>query len=263
MPLKKLKGFYRNKSTGKVTYRKTAVRRAPIRRKPRLRLGYKGTPNTYSFIRETRPTTIDLGATGNGVTLLAGTGAIPDISIFEFPNFSIDQLPGFSEFSNLFANYKIDKIETILIPMWDQTIQQAINPQTGVWSNTGYIPNLVLTRVNTKYLTNGYATAANAETQRDQLAQLQKKTRSMYGNKKWLKINTIKPRVKMEIEDGAGGQNTVPLNSPWLPSVQAADQEYIMNDLMFADKIDGTSFSAGLYKYRMYHRVHFRTSFVG
>ena len=119
------------------------------------------------------------------------------------------------------------------------------------------------TRVNTKWLVNGLTLAGTAEAQRDVLAQIQKKTRSLYGTKKWLKINTINPRVIMQIEDGAGGQNEISKASPWLPSLTAADQEFQMNDVLFADKLDGSDFSVGLYKYRMYHRIHFKTSFVG
>lgn len=230
----------------------------------KLSVGYKGAPNTYSYIRETRPTVIDIGSNATpGVTIVAGTDSIPDIAVFEFANFSIDQLPGFTDFSNLYSSYKIDKIETILIPMWEQTVQQSINPQTGVWSNTGYIPNLMITRINTKYLPNGYSIKATAEENRDQLAQIVKKTRSLYGNRKWLTINTDRPKVFQEIEDGQGGQNLVTKPSPWLPTVEAADQEYSMNDIVFADRLDGTNFSVGLYRYRMYHRVHFRCSFVG
>ena len=254
------KGTKRRSKAG--TKRVSKSKKSTVNKK--ISIGYKGTPNTYSFIRETRPTTIDLGVAANGVTLIAGTGTIPNIARFEFPNFSIDQLAGgFSEFSALFANYKIDKIETILIPMWSQQTQSSVNPLTGAWAGTSYTPNLVVTRVNTKYLVNGYAAAGTAEGQRDQLAQLQKKSRTMYGSRKWLKINTIGPRVKMEVDDGAGGTNTVSKKTPWMPSVQAADQEYLMNDLMFADRVDGSDFVAGVYLYRMYHRVHFRCSFVG
>ena len=249
----------RSKEGTKVTSKKTKTQSSMF-----LSTGYKGVPNTYSFIRETRPTTIDIGANATpGVTIIAGTGAIPDIAVFEFANFSIDQLPGFTEFSSLFASYKIDKIETVLIPQWEQTVQQSINPQTGVWSNTGYIPNLMITRINTKYLPNGYSIKTTAEENRDQLAQIIKKTRSLYGNRKWLNINTLHPRVFQEIEDGQGGQNLTTKASPWLTTADAADQEYSMNDIMFADRLDGSNLSVGLYKYRMYHRVHFRCSFVG
>jgi hypothetical protein len=256
---------------GKLTIKGRQVKFTPYRRKAkgkmykRIKTGYKGTPNQYSFIRETRPITIDLGDNASpGVTLIAGTGAIPNISVFQFPGFQINQLAGgFSEFSALFANYKVLKIETCFVPQWSQNTQQSINPQTGVWSHTGYVPNLMLTRVNTKWLINGLTLSGTAEAQRDVLAQIQKKSRTLYGTKKWLKINTINPRVIMQIEDGSGGQNEISKAGVWLSSLNAADQEFQMNDVLFADKLDGSDFSVGLYKYRMYHRIHFRTSFVG
>lgn len=267
MPIKYGKSFrvkkgsklYKRMAKGRVAYRKKVARTRHVM------TGYKGAPNTYRFIRETRPVNVDIGNPAYpGVTHIAGTGAIPNIAVFAFPNFAINQLAGgFTQFSELFANYKIDKIETYFIPQWSSQMQQPVNPMPAVWSNTGYIPNLMVTRVNTKYLVNGITLSATAEAQRDELAQIQKKSRSLYGTKKWMKITTLNPRVFDEIEDGAGGQNLVSKKSPWLPAVQAADQEYVMNDIFFADRLDGTDFAAGIYNYRMYHRVHFRTSFVG
>jgi len=229
-----------------------------------LSLGYRGPPNQYRFIRETRPITVDIGdAASTGVTLIPGTGAIPNTSVYEFGNFSVDQLPGFTEFAALFAQYKVDKIETIMIPQWSETIQPAIQPLVGPWLGSGSVPNLMLTRINVKYLTNGYTLPSTAEANRDKLAQVMKKSRSLYGSKKWLKVNTWHPMVDMEIEDGVGGQNAVQTPQPWLPTATAADQRFQMNDLFFADRLDGTDFAVGLYRYRMYHRVHFRCGFVG
>lgn len=252
------KGYYKKKGPARKTVR--------FRRKRKISIGYRGVPNTYKFIRETRPITIDIGnAATAGVSIVAGTGTIPSISIFSFPDFSIDQLAGgFTEFSALFANYKIDKIETFLIPQWSASTQPPLTP-TPAWVATAPVPNLMVTRINTKYLPNGYVVPGTAEANRDQLAQIQKKSRSLYGTKKWLKIVTAQPRVFDEILDSRAGvsDNLVTKKSPWLPSVQAADQEYAMNDLMFCDRLDGSDFVAGLHLYRMYHRVHFRTSFVG
>lgn len=252
------------------TLQRAFRRRRPVRKRGRARpmralsIGYKGPPNQYRFIRETRPVTIDIGdATSTGVTLIAGTGAIPNTSVYEFGNFSVDQLPGFPEMAALFAQYKVDKIETVLIPQWTQNVQAAITPLTGGWAGTGAVPNLVLTRINVKYLTNGYTLPTTAEANRDKLAQVMKKTRSLYGSKKWLKVNTWKPKVDMEIDDGVGGVNAVQTAQPWLPCATAADQRFQMNDLIFADRLDGTDFAVGIYRYRMYHRVHFRCGFVG
>ena len=213
------------------------VRKGKARPSRALSTTYRGAPNQYRFVRETRPTTIDMGAAGSGVSLIAGTGAIPDISVFEFPNFEINQLPGFTDFSALFANYKVDKIETVLIPQWQETV----NPD-GAGSGTTQLSNLVLTRINTKYLPNGITLSGTAEAQRDELAQIMKKTRSMYGSRKWLKINTSSPDVPKEIPDGAGGTNLAVQPSPWLPTATAADQRFQMNDILFADRTDGKNF---------------------
>ncbi len=232
--------------------RKTTVNKS-------LSTSYRGTPNTYSFIRETRPTYVDVGTIGNGVTLIEGTGTIPNIARFDFGGFEINQVPAWTDFSSLFANYKIDRIDTFLIPMWQSTD----NPN-GVGSGPLQLPNLMITRVNTKFLPGGLASQATAEAQRDQLAQIVKKSRSLYGSRKWLKVSTTNPRVQTLVEDGAGGTNIVAKNTPWLPTVDASDQQYVMNDSFFVDTLNGEDIDGPeIYMYRMYHRVHFRCSFVG
>lgn len=240
-----------------------ARRKGAARPMKSLSMGYKGLPNQYRFSRETRPITVDFGAAGLGVSLIAGTGAIPNTSVLKFPSFSIDTLPNFTEFSALFASYKIDKISLICIPMWSQQNQQNINPLTGGWAGTAAVPNLMLTRVNTKYLTNGYTLPATAEANRDKLAQIMKKTRSLYGSKKWMKVITRNPLVWEDLDDGGGGTNLVTKRSPWLPTATGADQLYSQNDIIFADRLDGTDFIAGIYKYRYYYKIDFRCSFVG
>ena len=253
----------------KFTRYRRRVRNANYRKKGNARpvkslsLGYRGVPNQYRFIRETRPTQIDLGVVGNGVTHIAGTGSNPSISCLAFPALAINQVPGFSDFSNLFANYKVDKIETILVPMWSQQIANAVTPLTGTWLGSGAIPNLMITRINTKFLISGLTLKGTAEAQRDELAQIMKKKRSLYGSKKWLKVNTARPRVTFKVEDGGGGTNLMSMPTQWMETQNSADQEYNFNDLIFADRLDGTDFVPGLYLYRMYHRIHFRTAFVG
>ena len=250
---------------GKRTARKFVRRRRPGSARPMraLRQSYRGAPNQYRYVRETRPVTIDLGTAGGGISIIAGTGVIPSMSVLEFPNFEINQLPGFTDFTALYANYKIDKIDTILIPQWQNTV----NPD-GAGSGTTQLSNLMMTRVNTKYLPNGMtippvAPANNAEGQRDELAQIQKKSRSLYGTKRWLRITTSSPDVLKDVPDGSGGTNLAIQPSPWLPTTTAADQQFKMNDVLFADRLDGKDFVGGVWVYRMYHRVHFRCAFVG
>lgn len=223
-----------------------------------LKMSFRGQPNTWRFVRETRPITIDMGAAAGGVTLVAGTGAIPNTSILNLPNFQFDSLVNYTEFSALFASYKIDSITTTFIPQWQETV----NPD-GAGSGTTQIPNLMVTRLNTKYLPNGYTPGATAEANRDKLAQIIKKSRSLYGSKKWLKLTTRNPLVWQDIEDGSGGTNLTTRYSPWMPTATAADQQYAMNDVFFADTLSGIDITSGKYLYRYYHRVSFRCSFLG
>jgi hypothetical protein len=160
-----------------------------------LRQSYRGTPNKYRFVRETVPTTINVAQAGLGVTIIpSSTAGEPSMSVLQFPNFEVQLLSGFmADFNPLFANYKIDKIETILIPQW----QSMVSVNTG--DNNGHPnynqSNLVVTRVNSKFLLNGFTVAADAVTQRMELAQIQMKTRSLYGSRKWLRCNTRNPGV--------------------------------------------------------------------
>lgn len=249
---KAIQAAFRRKARSKSKSSKAKARKS-------LSTGYKGAPNQYRFIRETRPDVVDMGVNGSGITLIPGTGAIPNTSVLNLANFQINQLAGgFAEFGNLFANYKIDKIETILIPQWQNTV----NPD-GAGSGTTQIPNLMITRINSKFLVNGYTLPGTAEANRDKLAQVQKKTRSLYGNRKWLRLITNHPLVFQDINDGAGGVNLTTKAQPWLPTATAADQEFSMNDIIFADTLSGIDLPTGVYKYRFYHRVHFRCSFVG
>lgn len=239
-------------------YRKKGKAR-PIRA---LSVGYKGMPNQYRFVRETVPVTIDIGdPTSPGVTHLpALTPGQPNQAYFKMPPFSVNDLAGnFLDFNGIFANYRVDKITVSMIPQWSNQTQpylSTINPAASV-------PNLVVTRLNTKYLIDGYTPITNAEGNRDKLAQIQKKSRSFYGTKKWLKLVTNKPEVGMNIQDGAGGTNLGMIKAPWLPILTAADQEYAINDMIFCDRLDGTSFVVGQHKYRLVVRVHFRCAFVG
>lgn len=204
--------------------------------------------------------TVDIGNNlTSGVTLIGGTGAIPNISAFQFQGLEMNQLANFvSEFSPLFANFKVDKITTYLIPQWQETV----NPD-GAGSGTTQLSNLMVTRINTKWMIETFGLEATAEAQRDKLAQIQKKTRSLYGIKKWLKFVTYNPEVGKTIPDGSGGTNIALQPSPWMSILNGSDQKYSSNDTVFCDRLDGKDFTTGVYLYRMYHRVHFRVSYVG
>ena len=255
----------RNKRPVSIKARRMSYRRKGLARPTRsLRTAYRGTPNQYRFVRETRPVTIDLGtASAEGdahatpsVTIIAGT---PNTAMVNFGHFTMSALVNFeAEFDPLFANYKIDSITTFLIPQWSQGVQLLSNP-----TSAHQYPNLMLTRVNTKFLPGGYTVPATAEASRDKLAQIQMKTRSIYGTHKWLKIVTRNPDVPLDVPDGAAGVNSTQQSAPWLPIKASSNQQFIMNDTFFADTFNGDSLPAGIYKYRVYHKVNFRVAFVG
>jgi len=262
MPKRTRRALFTNPKRRRKTLRRGKGRARPINR---LRLSYRGTPNQYRFVRETVPITIDVSNPGNGVSIIPSGSSEPNMSVLQFPNFQMQLLSGFmNDFNPLFANYKIDRIDTILIPQWQMMVANFEHHTTQNYNNS----NLVVTRVSTKYLNNGFTTAADAVTQRMELAQLQMKTRSLYGSKKWLRIRTNKPGVQQLTYSGdppvATGVEHV--RAPWLSINNANDQEFLMNDVIFFDRLDGNNISATgapVYQYRMYHRVYFRVSHVG
>jgi len=230
-----------------------------------LKQSYRGTPNQYRFVRETVPVTVNLSDNDDtNVNLIAGTGAIPNISRLHVESFKMSDLAQFSEdFATLFVNYKIDKIETVLVPMWTQSVQEPFGPSGGA---AVVHPDLMCTRINTKYYTAGTGAPSTAEGARTELAQLQMKSRSIYGSKKWLKLTTLNPMVREKIYDENGAEEGLKLKrAGWLGIGQHVNTTYQTNDVCFFDRLDGTDFTADekYYMYRMYHRVHFRVSQVG
>lgn len=247
-----------------VKVRRAAGRRKGSARPTRsLRTSYRGTPNQYRFVRETTPVTIDLGTTSAiagapTVTVIAGTGAIPSTSMVHFGAFTIADLTNFvAEFHPLFANYKVDSITTYMIPQWTQSAQLYSSPATAV-----NLSDLLITRVNTKFLAAGYTAPATAEASRLKLSQIMMKKRSQYASRKWLKVHTTSPDVPKEIPDGAAGVNATQQRAPWLPIASATNQQFIMNDTFFADTLNGVDVPVGIFKYRVYHKVNFRCAYV-
>ena len=128
-------------------------------------------PQEYAFVREIAPVTVDIGDGDTpGVTIIAGSSGIPSTSHYQLPPFKCADLPNFSEFQALFATFKITKIEVIMVPMWQNTV----NPD-GVGSGTTQVPNVMVTRVGTRFLPEGYALSTTAEASRDKLAQINRK----------------------------------------------------------------------------------------
>ena len=231
--------------------RATRPRRTSAARPMRaLRTGYGGI-NVYRFVRETLPSTATF-------TLIAAAnyGAIGYMS---FENLQFNQLPGNSDFYNLFARYKVDKIVTTLTPMFDTVTADAGGSIT-------YSPQLEITKVNTKWMNGDFPIAANADLQLQELAQLQTKTQTLYASRKPLTLVTMNPGVEgRSVVDSAGNEVDARRTCPWLALSgphQAIDVPFKHNSVIFAARVDGQSLTTA-WKFRVTHKVYFRCSQVG
>lgn len=233
--------------------RATAYRKKPATKKrngkarpmSNLKLNYRSL-NIYRFMRETLPSTATF-------TLIpaASYGAMGYMS---FENLQFNQLPGNTDFQNLYARYKVDKIITCLTPLYQVATQANLSSQ------------LEITRVNTKWLVGDMPIAANADAQLTELAQLQGKSKSLYAQKKCLYITTINPGVVgNSVVNSAGNEVNARRGCPWLslsgPN-QAINVPFKHNAIIFARRVDGASLDA-TYKYSVTHKIFFRCSQVG
>lgn len=234
------------------------ARRTPIRRRRisrarpmrSLKTNYRSV-NMYRFVRETLPTTTSFSLIPAGTTF-------PVMGYLNFDNLQFNQLVSAqSEFGNLFARYKVDKIETILTPMFQETV--ATNNNIGY--STG--PGLRITRVNTKWLNDPFTIQADADDQLKELAQIQSKTVSNYASPKSLIITTINPGVaKKGVVDSTGAEIDFRGQCPWLNISGASNVPLRHNSMLFAERTDGQALDTA-WKYRMVHKVYFRCSQVG
>ena len=154
----------RGKSTRRFTFRRRRIGRArPMRS---LKTNYRSI-NNYRFVRETLPQTLPF-------SIIAAGASFPAMGYLEFANLQFNQLvQSTTEFGNLFARYKVDKIETILTPLWEQVVD---NPATYSTS-----PALRITRINTKYLNGPTSLGTNSDAVLGELAQIQSKTVTPYA----------------------------------------------------------------------------------
>lgn len=203
--------------------------------------------NEYRFMRETIPSTATF-------TMIAAGPGFPQMGYMSFENLQFNQLPGASDFENLFARYKVDKIVTTLIPLYQETTQ--VNHQA----------QLEITKVNTKWMNGDFPIAANADLQLSELAQLQAKSKSLYASKKPLVLVTLSPGVEgRSVVDSGGTEVDARVTCPWLALSgphQAVDVPFKHNALIFAARVDGAALDA-TYKYRVTHKLYFRCSQVG
>ena len=203
--------------------------------------------NTYRFMRETIPSTATF-------TMIAAGPGFPQMGYMSFENLQFNQLPGATDFENLFARYKIDKIVTTLVPLYEETTQ------------VSHAAQLEITKVNTKWMNGDFPIAANADLQLAELAQLQAKSKSLYASKKPLVLVTQNPGVEgRSVVDSGGNEVDARRTCPWLALSgphQAVDVPFKHNALIFAARIDGQGLDA-TYKYRVTHKLYFRCSQVG
>lgn len=214
--------------------------------RPMLSLNYRSM-NVYSYVRETIPSTATF-------TMIAAGPGFAQMGYMSFENLQFNQLPGATDFGNLYARYKIDKIVTTLVPLYQETTQ--VNHQA----------QLEITKVNTKWMNADFPIAANADLQLAELAQLQAKSKSLYAAKKPLVLVTHNPGVEgRSVVDSAGNEVDARRTCPWLalsgPN-QATDVPFKHNAIIFAARVDGQGLDA-TYKYRVTHKVFFRCSQVG
>lgn len=235
-----------------------------------LRTSYRGTPNQYRFVRETVPFTLDVANPGHNVTILAGVGSSPNMSMLSFQSFEMDQLSDFNEFSPLFTSFKLDRLELICQPMWQSMAQPYADEVAGTTPPSAYtIPNLAITRTSTKFVLNN-PVPSDADDARALLAQVQMKTRTNYGSRKPLKLITNSPRVSQEVLQGVGANVNIASKRPgWLNLELSSDQRFLTNDRIYCERIDGNSFppstipqTPSVYLYRCYFKAHFRVSRV-
>lgn len=236
-------------------YRRRYVRNARARPMRALRTNYRAI-NKYRFVRETADITL-------APTLIpAPAGQVGNMAYFNFNNITITDLVNWTEYQNLFASYIIDKIETYLVPMFTSTENIGV-----IGNNPAESYQLMVTRINTKYLNEPFQISADAEEQRDVLAQIQSKSRSLYATKKWLKLVSYNPKPR-EILSTQAGNN--PANDysqlsrkRWMSTTgDAANQVFQHNQIVFFDRLDGNAIQASQLNYRVWTRITFRVSQV-
>lgn len=237
----------RSRQPVRVAKKRRIAKARPMRA---LKTNYRAL-NVYRFVRETLPTTATFS-----LIPAANYGAIGYMS---FENLQFNQLPGASDFFNLFARYKVDKIVTTLTPLFQEVNNNPAYP-------AGVSPQLEITKVNTKWMNGDFPIAANADAQLSELAQLQAKTKTLYASRKPITLVTMSPGVEgRSVVDSAGNEVDARRTCPWLAlsgAHTAIDVPFKHNAILFAARVDGLSLDA-TWKYRVNHKVYFRCSQVG
>lgn len=233
--------------------------RAPARRRIRrarpmkaLGTNYRSI-NAYRYVRETLPNVVTFQI------IPQGTGTYADMGYMSFENLQFNQLPGSSDFVNLYARYKVDKIVTTLTPMFQEVVSNNTQALT-------FTQQLELTKVNTKWMNGDFPIATTSQNQLSELAQLQAKSKCLYASKKPITLVTTNPGVEgRSVVDSGGNEVDARRSCPWLALSgphAALDVPFKHNALIFAARVDGTPVTSD-WKFRVTHKVYFRCSQVG
>ncbi len=232
----------------RLNFRRGRISRArPMRS---LKTNYRSL-NTYRFVRETMPQTLSFGIIGGGTSF-------PAMGYLEFANLQFNQLvQSTGEFGSLFARYKVDKIETILTPMFQET-----NASTGA-PVTNTTAGLRITRINTKWMNGPTSLGTTSDAVLAELAQIQSKTVTPYASRRSLKLITVNPRIVAQaVLDTTNTEIATNEIAPWLNISNQADVPLKHNSVIFAERTDGGAMN-GNWKYRVVHKVYFRCAQVG
>jgi len=208
--------------------------------------------NVYRFVRETMPET-------RSFTIIPAGTAFPAMGSLHFSALSfLDLVQATNDFGNLFARYKIDKIETILTPLF-----QKVNETYSAGAVYSLSPALRITRVNTKWFNGPLNFGATSDAVLAELAQVQAKSITNYASKRSLKLITNNPGVAVKgILDNTNTELSVRKPAPWLNITTQSDVPLKHNSAIFAERVDGGTLTTD-WKYRVVHKIYFRCSQVG
>ena len=214
------------------------ARRAPRRKmyaRPNKSLGYRR-PAQFMFHRETLPSTQSLD-------ILAASGNQPAMGYLQF-RLNMDSLANTTDFSNLFANYRVTCIVTTLTPLFSGALAPPQQDSVNFDDSQQFSGQCIVTRVHGKYLNEPFEVAANGLAQREELAQIQAKTTTKMYKPRDIKLVTKYPAtynvVQADPEDSAT-QSVVRGKSRWLSWQNDRDMEFAHNDTIFVERVDGGS----------------------
>lgn len=191
-----------------------------------------------------------------GVISLAGTkhfsstNAATSATAFNFPNFSISQLPSWKEWSAMFGRFKLYALEIRLIPVYSYTQTITLDSSAPSTPNNASC-NMLITRMSTKYDTSPNADRFDATYAEDDIKLLdqfvKKKTIVVTTrNFKGFKSYTKRPRQMDIVAQYAGDPITTTQmtlqNVPgkWNDFDSGENLQYTCNDTIYIRNADPT-----------------------